>query len=76
MLNVSALRNGLILDSMTARELLAKATVVFCEKCRLSPSELSRKYEKRLQTFLQKAWMQFEISSMRWLKNTRDSMKL
>jgi hypothetical protein len=57
---------------MTTRELLAKATAVFhlCEKWCLSPSELSRKYQKRFQIFLQKAWMKFEFSSMRWLKNT------
>jgi hypothetical protein len=73
---------------MAAKEWLAKATVVFhsCIKRaihhqqlrQVAPftSELSRKYEKGLQTFPQKAWMQFEFSPMRWLKNTRDHMKL
>jgi hypothetical protein len=87
MLNVLALRNGAIPDPMTG-ELLAKAmlsttrtskersAINSCEKWRILPSELSKKYEKWLQTFLQKAWNQFEFSSMRWLKNTRDHMKL
>jgi hypothetical protein len=54
MLNVPLLRNGTMHDSMTARELLAKATVVFhsyikersvinsCERWCLSPCELSK----------------------------------
>jgi hypothetical protein len=73
---------------MTAKELLAKTTVVFysCIKRAIRhqqlrqvasfTAELSRKYQKRLQTFPQKAWMQFEFSSMRWLKNTREHTKL
>jgi hypothetical protein len=87
MLNVPVLRNEAIPDPMTARKLLAKVTAVFhsyiqrairhhsCEEWRLSPSEPSRKYQKRLQTFLQKASMQFEFLSMRWLKNTQEHMK-
>jgi hypothetical protein len=70
MLNVLVLRNGAIPDSMTAMELLAKVTVVFQmsdlqSTVGLSPSELSKKYQKRLQTFPQNAWMQFEFSCLR-----------
>jgi hypothetical protein len=75
-------------DSMTARELLAKATVVFhlYIKRAIRHEQLRKvvpftfrtvqKVQKRLQAFLQRAWMQFEFSPTRWLKNTRDHMKL
>jgi hypothetical protein len=76
MLNILVLRDGAMPDSMSARELLAnikeRSAINSCEKWCLSPSGLFRKCEKRLQ----EAWMQFSFSPMRWLKNTRDHMKL
>jgi hypothetical protein len=70
---------------MIARELLAKATVVFHssikrairhQQLRQAVPNCPESINKRLQAFLQEAWMHFEFSSMRWLKNTRDHMNL
>jgi hypothetical protein len=67
---------------MKAQELLAKATVPFHSyiKRAIRHQQLRQvapftfRTVQKVSKAIEKAWMHFEFSSMRWLKNTRDHM--
>jgi hypothetical protein len=78
MLNVLALRNGTIPGSMTARELLAKASVVvhWITKRAIRHQQLQRGVPFTFRTALKVSKTIANLLQKAWLKNARDHMKL